>query len=53
MSTGDGMGMGLSLSGPEREPTTVLNEAIDPDAPRSRRYRPTTRSAPTCKLRAT
>jgi biopolymer transport protein ExbD len=40
MSTAD-MGMGLSLSGPEREPTTALNEAIDPDAPRSRRYRPT------------
>ena len=41
MSTGAGMGMGLSLSGPEREPTTALSEAIDPDAPRSRRYRPT------------
>ena len=32
--------MGLSLSGPEREPTTVRTEAIDRDAPRSRRYRP-------------
>ncbi len=40
MSTAD-LGMGLSLSGPEREPTTALNEAIDRDAPRSRRYRPT------------
>jgi biopolymer transport protein ExbD len=41
MSTGAGLGMGLSLSGPEREPTTALNEAVDRDAPRSRRYRPT------------
>jgi len=40
MSTAD-LGMGLSLSGPEREPTTALNEAIDRDAPRPRRYRPT------------
>jgi biopolymer transport protein ExbD len=40
MSTGDILGTGLSLSGPEREPTTVRVEAIDPDAPRSRRYRP-------------
>jgi biopolymer transport protein ExbD len=40
MSTGAGLGMGLSLSGPEQEPTTAGNEAIDPDAPRSRRYRP-------------
>jgi biopolymer transport protein ExbD len=40
MSTAD-MGMGLSLSGPEREPTTALNEAISRDSPRSRRYRPT------------
>ena len=40
MSTGAGLGMGLSLSGPEQEPTTAVNEAIDPDAPRSRRYRP-------------
>ena len=41
MSTGEGLGMGLTLSGPEREPTTVGTEAIDRDAPRSRRYRPT------------
>ncbi len=40
MSTGAGLGMGLFLSGPEAEPTTVRTEAIDPDAPRSRRYRP-------------
>ena len=40
MSTGAGLGMGLSLSGPEQEPTTVSDEAIDPHAPRSRRYRP-------------
>jgi biopolymer transport protein ExbD len=40
MSIGVGQGMGLDLSGPEREPTTVNTEAIDPDAPRSRRYRP-------------
>jgi biopolymer transport protein ExbD len=39
MSTAD-LGMGLGLTGPEREPTTALNEAIDRDAPRSRRYRP-------------
>jgi biopolymer transport protein ExbD len=32
--------MGLSLSGPETEPTTVLTEAIDAELPRSRRYRP-------------
>ena len=41
MSTGAGLGMGLSLSGPEAEPTTALNTAIDPAAPRSRRFRPT------------
>jgi biopolymer transport protein ExbD len=40
MSIGVGQGMGLDLSGPEREPTTVNTEAIDPEAPRSRRYRP-------------
>jgi biopolymer transport protein ExbD len=41
MSTGDILGTGLGLSGPGREPTTVRTVAIDPDAPRSRRYRPT------------
>jgi biopolymer transport protein ExbD len=41
MSTGEGLGTGLSLSGPVREPTTVRGEAIDPGAQRSRRYRPT------------
>lgn len=40
MSTGAGLGMGLSLTGPEAEPTTALNLAIDPAAPRSRRFRP-------------
>ena len=40
MSIGAGLGMGLNLSGPGAEPTTVRTEAIDPDAPRSRRYRP-------------
>jgi biopolymer transport protein ExbD len=40
MSIGVGQGMGLDLTGPEREPTTVNTEAIDPQAPRSRRYRP-------------
>ncbi len=40
MSIGVGQGMGLDLSGPEREPTTVNTEAIDPEAPWSRRYRP-------------
>jgi biopolymer transport protein ExbD len=40
MSIGVGQGMGLDLSGPERDPTTVNTEAIDPEAPRSRRYRP-------------
>ncbi len=40
MSTGAGLGMGLILSGPEAEPTTVRTDAIDADAPRSRRYRP-------------
>ena len=41
MSTGQGLGMGLSLSGPELDPTTARGEAVDRDAPRSRRYRPT------------
>lgn len=41
MSTGDGPGMWLTLSGPERDPTTVREEAVDREAPRSRRYRPT------------
>ncbi len=41
MSTGAGLGMGLSLSGPAAEPTTARNTAIDPAAPRSRRFRPT------------
>ena len=41
MSMGAGLGVGLSLSGPTAEPTTVLNTAIDPAAPRSRRFRPT------------
>jgi biopolymer transport protein ExbD len=41
MSIGDGLGTGLILSGPEREPTTARSDAIDRDAPRSRRYRPT------------
>jgi biopolymer transport protein ExbD len=40
MSLGSNLGVGMELSGPEREPTTALNEAVDPDAPRSRRYRP-------------
>jgi biopolymer transport protein ExbD len=40
MSTGAGLGMGLILSGPEADPTTVRTGAIDPHAPRSRRYRP-------------
>ena len=33
MSTGAGLGMGLCLSGPEAEPTTVRTEAIDPMRP--------------------
>ena len=37
---GSRYGMGLILSGPESSPTTVRTDAIDPDAPRSRRYRP-------------
>jgi biopolymer transport protein ExbD len=40
MSTGASLGIGLSLSGPEAEPTTALTESIDPGAPRSHRYRP-------------
>lgn len=40
MSTGAGLGMGLELSGPEQEPTTARGEAIERDAPRSRRFRP-------------
>ena len=41
MSTGAGLGIGLSLSGPAAEPTIALTGAIDAGAPRSRRYRPT------------
>jgi biopolymer transport protein ExbD len=41
MSTGDILGTGLILSGPAREPTTIRTEAIDTEAPRRRRYRPT------------
>ena len=40
MSTGAGLGMGLILSGPEAEPTTVRTDAIDAEASLSRRYRP-------------
>ncbi len=40
MSTGAGLGMGLFLSGPEAEPTTVRTEAIDAESPPARRYRP-------------
>ncbi len=36
MSTGAGLGMGLNLSGPEADPAIAANEAIDPDAARSR-----------------
>ncbi len=38
---GGGPGAGWTLSGPERDPTTARNEAVAPDVPRSRRYRPT------------
>jgi biopolymer transport protein ExbD len=41
MSTGDVLGTGLTLSGPERDPTTVRDEAVELEAPRRRRYRPT------------
>jgi biopolymer transport protein ExbD len=40
MSTIDSLGTGMSLSGPEQDATTVRTEAIDREAPRSRRYRP-------------
>lgn len=33
-------GTGIELSGPEREPTTAFGAAVDPETPRSRRYRP-------------
>ena len=40
MSTGAGLGMGLSLSGPERDPATAADRGDRPRCARSRRYRP-------------
>ncbi len=40
MSLGSNLGVGMELSGPEREPTTALHEAVEPGASPARRYRP-------------
>ncbi len=41
IGAGGGLGGGWTLTGPERDPTTARNQAVAPDLPRSRRYRPT------------